>query len=184
MNSVQMRQLMADDPTQYLLQKQLHQDRIDRVNTVIQGFATEHERHFGEFTEAQKANAVELARQAREEVLRDIPDWDGEGKKRLAAYLTTTGKFTMAELSEVRDARMLLVADKARKWDAYQAAKRREAKPKPKQAPKHIKPGKTNISRQSDTPTRGQAVFRKAKDRARKSGNMRDAAAAIAHLIK
>lgn len=184
MNSAQMRQLMAEDPTQYLLQKQLHQDRIDRVNTVIQGLATEHERHFGEFTEAQKANAVELARQARDEVIREIPDWDGEGKKRLAAYLTTTGKFSMAELNEVRDARMLLVADKARKWDAYQAAKRRDAKPKPKPAPKHVKPGKTSITRAAEhNQTRGQ-VFRKAKDRARKSGDMRDAGRAIAHLLK
>jgi hypothetical protein len=79
---------------------------------------------------------------------------------------------------------MLIVAEKARLYDKLMAERQKQPMRKAKPAPRTLRPGKTNV--QAGAPakqSRKQSEFRRQKDRARQSGSMRDAGAAIGSLL-
>lgn len=181
-DSQEMQQLLASDPQKWQIQRTLMQDRIGKVDQVLHGLNQEHERHVGEFTNTRNANLQQVIDQERALVVQSIPDWDTKGKKRLGSYLNRRG-FTNAELADVTDHRMLIIADNARKWEEYQASKKKPFKRTSKPAPKSVKTGQGQIKRGSAVKRKTESAFRQDAAKARKSGDTRDAGKAISHLL-
>jgi hypothetical protein len=121
-----------------------------------------------------------------------VPDWltpgkDGAtGAQRLLRHLVKSG-FQEAEVKGVLDPRMLLIADKARRYDEImakggQAAEQhRSAKNPP---PKPPKGRGSEIQRKASKETVRSKSYRQARAKAKQSGNMRDAGDAINKLFR
>ncbi len=187
LNSDAMKQLRDTDYTQYQRVRETYQEKIDRIQQVIQGLTTEQERHLDSFKEARNADTARLVGHEKEKLLAAIPDWNGkDGKPGVGAkvmkFLGGLG-FAPEELHQVYDARMLVVADLARRWVESNQRRTQPVKQKQKQPPKIVRPGATSIQKAGGQQTQKQTSFRKARDIARKSGNMRDAGKAIQHLL-
>jgi hypothetical protein len=182
LNSAEMQALRASDPAAWAVARQDFQDRIGKIDAIFNKLGSEHERHAAQskqqLAESQRATLA----QEKEALVRHIPDWDTGGGKRLFGFLGESG-FTQEELNSVTDARMLKIAEDARKWRDYQAAKAKEGKVKPKPVQKTVKPGKTQIAKGHVQVVRKQRDFEKDKVRAKKTGDMRDAGKAIARML-
>lgn len=184
-NSDEMSALQRTNPQEWMVQRALLQDRIGKVDAVIQGINQENERHAHGLTEQQQRNLRATIDEERALTRKAIPDWDTDGKVRLAKYLTGSG-FSEQELVNVVDHRMLTVAEKARQWDALQAAKakapKRKAKPATEKRP--LRAAQTQLKKGANgaKDTRNRE-FRNAKSHARKTGDMRDAGKAITRLL-
>ena len=187
-NSAAMQQLRATDPGEWAVQRQVMQDRIDNVGRILGQVQQEHERHASEKEQNDARTRQEAIPHEMEMISREIPDWQDGGARRLGKYLSRSG-FTPDEIQGVYDHRMLLVADKARKWDELQAAKTSaKGKRKTKQAapkrPTGQQNGSSRLQRQpAGQQTRKRKGFRDARARARKTGDMRDAGKAISYLL-
>lgn len=182
-NSQEMVALRQSDPARWSVQRQVMQDRITQVDAVLRQINSEHERHTAEFTATQTAAQNATLAQERALLVKAIPDWDTGGSERLARYLASSG-FRAEELDGVTDARMLSVAEKARKWDALQRAKAQPMTKKAKQAPKApTRAGQGQIRKGSAQGATRRRDFESAKRQAAKSGDMRDAGKALAKLL-
>lgn len=179
----EMEELRARDPNAWMVQRTMMQDRIAKVDTVLRNITQEHERHVGEFTKQQQANLAATLEHELETVRRHVVDWDGKGKTELAKYLTKNG-FTPAELDNVTDARHLIIADKARLWDEYQAKRKAEPTRKVKPAPKVPQSGQSGIRKGGQKQVAQRNEYQKAREHARRTGDMRDAGRAIAKLFR
>lgn len=182
MNSAEMQALRTSNPAEWTMQRQLMQDRIGQVDQVLQTLNTEHERHVGEFTATQKAALNTTLGHELDLLVTAIPDWKQGGGKRVLAYLGKTG-FTAQEIDGVYDSRMLIVADKARKWDEYQAARNKPAKRTPKPIKKTVRAGQTQIKSGGSANTSRNRDYEKARTHAKKTGDMRDAGRAIGRML-
>lgn len=182
-NSAEMVALRQRDPAQWAVQRQVMQDRIGQVDAVLQNLNQEHERHVGEYQRTQDQARSATLEQEAALLLQAIPDWNNGGSKRLAGYLTGLG-FTAQELDGVTDARMLSVAEKARKWDALQRARKQPQTRKAKPAPRvPARPGQGEIRKGAAQITSKRRDFESAKRQAAKTGDMRDAGRAISRLL-
>jgi len=184
-NSQAMQQLRAENPQEWLVQRQAMQDRVDSVNNVLSRIHQEQEQHRKEFTERQQKELASFVDTELETLERHIPDWRQEGKVRLAQYLVDDVGFSKDEISNVVDSRMLLVADKARRYDKLMSERDKTSeKRKRKKPPQSAKSKGGNLKRQPTKQRKTQNQFRDAKNRAKKSGNMRDAGKAIGLLVR
>jgi hypothetical protein len=182
-NSQEMAALRVQDPAKWAVQRQVMADRIAQVDSVLQQIHQEHERHTAEYTATQNAARNATLDQERALLHQAIPDWGNGGAERLARYLASAG-FKAAELEGVTDARMLSVAEKARKWDALQAAKKQPVTKKAKPTPRApARPGQGQIRKGAAQTTARRREFDSAKSKAKKTGDMRDAGKAISRLL-
>ena len=182
-NSAEMAALRVQDPQKWAVQRQVMADRIAQVDSVLQQIHQEHERHTAEYTATQNAARNATLDQERVLLHQAIPDWDNGGAERLARYIASAG-FTAAELEGVTDARMLSIAEKARKWDALQAAKKKPMTKKAKPTPRApARPGQGQIRKGAAQTTARRREFDSAKSKAKKTGDMRDAGRAISRLL-
>lgn len=122
-----------------------------------------------------EAQMKERLRTETEMLQTAIPNFEQE-KPQLVKYLSEKVGFTEQELSSVADHRLLVMAHKAMKFDT-QTPKAELAKKKVKDAPKLQKPAakqQVNVKRSN---------LQKAKGKLKKSGHVKDAAAAIENLL-
>lgn len=129
--------------------------------------------------EAQQRDLAAILQQERTKLHAAIPDLaDPEkGKALEAQYVTYAEKFgwTPDELRSVPDHRLLVLLDKAMRYDQQQA-KAPTIQNKIERALVTPKPGAKTTAKPRDR-------FAEAKNRLRDSGSTEDAAAAIAHLL-
>lgn len=184
-DSAQMQHLRQANPTEWLVARQAMQDRIDAVNKVLGGISTEQERHAAEAAAQKNSDLAKTLGYELETLRKHIPNFDGDGKAKLTKYLRETG-FSPEELDQVHDSRMLIIAEKARLYDAFQAEKKSAlAKPKKSPPPKAMKPGGGDI--QAGERVRTNSKSRQVSDARRtaaKTGNMRDAGRAIGMMLQ
>jgi hypothetical protein len=164
-------QLWEEDPIEAARMESRYRAHAERVRAV----AAEQHRVNAEAEQRHLAEREHRIRHASQWLETQIPTWKDEGKrtaeqKELAQYLKSHG-YTSEEVAAAEDPRAVLLTRKAWQWDQMQKAKK-SATPT---APAVMKPG-TAPTRQPDS---GRArVF----DRARKSGRLEDAAAALSFL--
>jgi hypothetical protein len=164
-------QLWEEDPIEAARMESRYRAHAERVRAV----AAEQQRVHAEAEQRHLAEREHRIRHASQWLESQIPTWKDEGKrtaeqKELAQYLKSHG-YTSEEVAAAEDPRAVLLTRKAWQWDQMQKAKK-TATPT---APAVMKPG-TAPTRQPDS---GRArVF----DRARKSGRLEDAAAALSFL--
>ena len=118
--------LKQADPASYLQAQDAVQERL----TAIQQMQAEAQRQRGEaqqgFEQRAEQERTERFNLAADEIVKSRPDLADEGKFREFATqavesLRTQG-FTNEEIADAVDHRVLALADKARKWDAHEAA--------------------------------------------------------------
>ncbi|MEJ2116443.1 MAG: hypothetical protein P8Y36_00500, partial [Alphaproteobacteria bacterium] len=179
MNSLQMQQLRAEDPQGWAVQRLAMQERAQTVDAYLNGISQEIEEHGKRYREQQQRDLASTVQRELDIVRSHIKDWDEKGKHKVAKFLTDAG-FSQDELNSVADSRMLLVAEKARRYDelmlkSKQATRRK--KPKPTQATPRPKGGTAAKGGKGSNANR--AALNNARSRLRKSGSMRDAGDAI-----
>lgn len=191
-NSADMQQLRQSqnpqDRQEWQFRRQEIQDRIDAVNGLIGQIKQEQERHGQELRERQQQELANHIGYELENLKRHVPDWDTDGKVRVAKSLVNDYGFSSDEINNVYDARMLLVASDAQKWRAFQASKasakdKRKGKakgPVPKQARRR---SGSELNKRPTHARKKMRAYEGAKGKARKSGDMRDAGKAIGYLV-
>jgi hypothetical protein len=184
MNSQEMRDLRRTNFGEWQRIKAEYDDRTAQVATYFQTLNTELERHDAAVKEQRQSHLNTTLTQEREKVLAAIPDWDEgadgsqPGSAKLVQYLVNSG-FSSAELDGLTDSRHIVIADKARRYDEMMA---RQKKAPAKAVPKHIPAGGGQVAKKSTAPSRRE--YEAVRSRAAKSGDMRDAGAAISKLLK
>jgi hypothetical protein len=152
--------------------------------------------HQLKYQEEERVEILKLAKQHREEALKiaegkrneSYNEWKGkqreilmdklpelgkkENQERLAKYLIGHG-FTDKEVSETAHAQVLIVAEKARRYD--ELVKNRKAEPIQKTPPKVIR----KVGSKVEAKAGATQLFSDAKQRLAKSGSRADAAEAI-----
>lgn len=181
-NSQYMQELRVTNPQDWLVQRQAMADRIGQIDTVLGQVQQEQERHSAEFAEQQKRDQAGAVTQEIEALRKAIPDWDSKGKARLGTYLKNSG-FTPEELATVYDSRQLIIAEKARLYDAFQADRKKGLQKQAKPVPRTTKGSGGDIRPKASKQNQAKQQFVQHKKVAKSSGNMRDAGRAIAALL-
>ena len=165
------------DPQQYVIEKA----RFDNEARQFQAAAFEHER-VRQLNDADQRRQFEADVKKHEELLFEaIPDWKKDPKKGEAEikaikdYAVSQG-LSKDRVASVYEAPLLLMGRKAMLYDKIQSEAVASVK-KVQNLPKYQAPGKAKPKVDPKV-----AVRRNAMDRLRKTGKVRDAAAAIAAL--
>lgn len=193
MDGAQMEELYRKDPVAWQKARATFEKRIKDVDAVFSHLTEEQERHRKEFEATQTAHKQRIAEHEVAQLSRHIPDWmegkDGKpaGYLRVGQYLREAG-FKDEEFLGVIDHRMLLIADKARRYDAMM--KRRDERGEPKRRPKPVPKRVPNSGSSRNTVSQGgrqdrqdKNEFTRARDRLAKTGDMRDAGNAIDAML-
>lgn len=193
MDGAQMERLYNEDPVAWQKARATFEKRIKDVDAVFSHINQEQERHRRDTEAVQTAHKSRLVEHEISLLSRHIPDWmegkDGKpaGYVRVAQYLRGAG-FQDQEFTGIVDHRMLLIADKARRYDAMMKRRdergepRRKPQPVPKRIPKGS--GSRNVASQGNRQDRqDKNEFNRARDRLAKSGDMRDAGNAIDAML-
>lgn len=128
-------QLRAQDPSQYQLLA------VDRQNLILeqQRIAERAKGVFGEL-QAKRSQAFAEKREAMlKQVAKDVPGWGDELGTSVTQYAVKEG-FTPEEIQQWTDARLVKLADKARRYDELQA-KKPDVMKKASAAAKPLTPG-------------------------------------------
>lgn len=133
--------LIATNPQEYLRQRHMWEARSAQLQQAqaAQAYLTQQQQ-----VEAAQQAQVRIDEEGRK--LRDaIPEWKDDtkyaaGARAIVDYLTSTG-FDAQELNGINDHRLLIVADKARKYDELVKQQTQAAQKVNKLPPKVEKPG-------------------------------------------
>lgn len=134
--------LLANDPHEYMRQRHVFEQRAVQLQQAqaAQAYLTQQQQ-----TEAAQQAQVRIDEEGRK--LRDaLPDWKdpakaAEGAKAITEYLTKTSGFDASELNGINDHRLLVVADKARRYDELMKQQTQAAQKVGKLPAKVEKPG-------------------------------------------
>jgi hypothetical protein len=168
-------ELFDADPHEYMRQKIIFEGRQEQLGKA----QAELDRVRGEYHAEQQEQANKWLAEQMETLSNAVPDIKDpeKGKKffnSIEGYLTKAG-FTEKDGRMVLDSRVVLMADKAQKYDALMA-RAKDAASKVKAAPVKVeRPGVTNVA-----PTDGRTQQMK---QLAKSGSVRDAGAILAGIL-
>ncbi len=158
-------QLLEDGDTEGYLRKKAELEQWQSKKLAVRSQQEELNKFM---SEAQLKKTAALQQQERELLYKNFPDLaKEENAAKLAQYLTSYG-YTPQELAQVVDHKNFIIAEKARRWDEFQA-KAKDAKPV-SNVPKVIKKGAATVS--SDY---GSEKYNKVSNQFRKTGSIHDA---------
>ena len=174
--------LMQNDPGQYAALRQQYTERNAQIQQAWQGVQQEYAQHQGQMQEAQAQKIQEYVKAEESKLLEKVPEWQDVKVRqsetgKLRDYLQETG-FSEAEVDRAYDHKMLVLARKAMLFDQMSSKAEVAKKKVAKLGNKTLKPGARQSKRdqQHDRNT-------KLRQQVRKTGNVNDAAAAIASLL-
>jgi hypothetical protein len=191
-DSPQMQHLRQTNPDQWTRERMAIQDQREKIAKILQDSLQEQERLKATSLEQNGQDQSALARATVQQMQKHVPDWltpgkDGAtGAQRLLKHLVQNG-FQEAEVKSVLDPRMLLIADKARRYDEIMAKGGKAAEQHRKARNPPPKPPKgrgSEIQRKASKETARSASYRQARAKAKQSGDMRDAGDAINKLYR
>lgn len=171
LNSEDNKDLKEIDPTAYYEKKEKIEAKSRRLKDLKK-----------EQKEVEEAKRQRLIQQEQELLMQRIPEWlDDEAlakETKMIQNLWNEIGFKESDLSKFTDHRLVALSRKAALYDQLMTAKPDQKKVK-QAPPKSAKPGtiKTPEQRQSDK-------VKDIKSKVRKTGNMKDAAAAIRQLMR
>ena len=166
--------LQQGDPATFNQQYVAFQHRQAQLDHIAQQLGQE--RQTQQSAQAEKHKAWLAEQKSLLEA--KLPEFADKAKRdsRVTEYANTVGKqfgFTADEINQLTDHRDFLVLDAAHQWLKLQAGKT-QVMNKVRTAPPLLKPGTAQSSQ-----ARQEQSFNEAKNKARKSGNVRDAARAL-----
>ena len=171
-------QLKQKDPAAYLLRKQENDDRR-KLLLSLKRDASDKLNQLQQISQEQQRQRMEqIFETARQELPKRVPGWGKEIKEQIDTYLTSENYgFSMEELAEVSDPRLVELAHKAFLYDQGKSAAD-VAKKKVKLLPKVQQPGK-----QAPAVTAKKAALTKARSRLKSTGHYKDAASLIEQFL-
>lgn len=173
MQSPQLSQLRQENETAWLARRQELQDQINGLNRVKAEAAQRWQSTDEQMKQEQMMQRQQLLHQEHELLTNSIPQWDTSLEADVTNYLTNLG-YSSERLQTIDNHLDLLTAHKAMLYDRMQSESEVVAK-KVRKAPKLQKPGaRKPVTRNN---------LKDLKSRVRKSGNVRDAAAAIEEML-
>jgi len=164
--------LAQEDPLEYIAQKA----KYDEAQARKSAFDAERQRLAQVTAQQQQAKMQEYLAQQKAKVIEAIPELTGKNGKEyrsdILTYLENSG-YSKAELQQMADSRAVILADKARKYDALMG-KDGPASKKVTTTPRVVRP-------KAQTTSKGKAseAKRAAISRAQKSGSIDDAVSAL-----
>jgi len=164
MNTPEMQALMVQNPQmwqQYNLRHQQGKQAFAEMREKLQQEASQLQQQQAQTVQAQLAQEQNALYQA-------VPDWDASRSQEVVSYLGSLG-FSSEEIGSVVDHRLVILADKARQFDA--ALKTQKSKPAPKV--------KTPVPKNRGTRTRANGAL----DRLARTGNVDDAASVLEQMM-
>lgn len=173
--NVDWNELANTDPAEYIRQKHAYDQRMAQYNQAEQAKAyLQHQAQQEQFQHLQNYVKAE-----QERLVQAIPDWKDEakakaGKAQLKEFLQSYG-YNDTEIGTVADHRMVVIADKARRYD--------ELIKKSAQTTKKVEKVPPRVERPGNAESRGIDGRTEVMKRLNKTGSIRDAAAAFANFI-
>jgi hypothetical protein len=121
-------QLKATNPAAYVAAQDQVETRLAQLRDMQSRVATAREQSQQQFQAQAEQERAQRFNAAAEKIVERTPELADEAKfvefaRDNIAHLKNEG-FTEAEIAETLDHRVLTLADKARRWDAYQAAQK------------------------------------------------------------
>lgn len=175
-DSAKMQTLRETNPAEWAAQREEYQKRIQGFDQGYQWVSQQFDQAAQQQQQLQQAKLQELQEQELEKLRTAMPDWGDSTRNDLLGYLETDLGFSADELNSVLDHRLIVIADKARKYDAMQKAGK-QTKKKVTALPRVQKPAaKRQVSPKV-------AAINKARQRFNKTGKMRDAADVIGSIL-
>lgn len=167
--------LYEDDPVGYVREKQLWDEKKEKLNAV----SAEQQRLQQEAFAQQQQQIAQFVEYGNQKLLEIIPEWQNQEvatKEKLAIseYAVNTLGYTPEEIQQVYDYRALLGLRNA--WLNSKTVEATKKKPTQKAPARVARPGTTNRPKTA-------APVKKAKQRLAKSGKVQDAAKVFEQLI-
>lgn len=164
--------LMETDPNAGVVAKARYDQRMQQFHQIQQAASA----HYDQFSQENKTRSdssrAELENTEREKLASAIPDWDQEKANELSNYLVSQQGFSPDFISSTLDHKFFVMANKAMQFDTkVETAKLAEKRVK--KLPKVQKPAKKISAPKSN--------YQKAAARLKRSGDINDAANAIAN---
>lgn len=172
--NVDWNQLAASDPAEYVRQKHIYDTNLARYNQAEHAKQLMHQQSQQELVQ----NYQSYVKAEKEQLKQALPDWKDEtkfqaGKEQLKEFLRGYG-YNDKEIGTVADHRMVVIADKARRYDDLIKRSAQTTKKVEKLPVRVERPG----SGENRADGRAEAIKRLGK-----SGSVADAASAFSHLI-
>ena len=167
------KQLAAESPAEYVEQKEIWQERFNRINALKQERAALEQQNAVE----ERKQYEQTVRQGQERLKQELPElFEPNTQREFISYIQKAG-FTTNDVNAVTDHRLFVLARKAMLYDALQSQKA-EAVKKVASKPPLTKPG-TNTARVSSA----QSSYERDVKRLNKTGSVNDAASVLKHLL-
>lgn len=169
--------LYAENPLEYVRQKDLWRDRRDRLEAI----SAEQQRLAYLHEQEQKQNISRIIQESQRQLIEAVPDWkDGKKWEQDRSAIRDYGRklgFSDEELSQAYDHRAVLALYKAMKYDSLMSKR-----PQPQQ-----KSGSPKVSSagtaMNTPPAKTNSAIKNAKQRLKQTGSVGDAAALFEKLL-
>lgn len=171
-----MERLRYEDTAEFNAQLLGYQQRVADFNEILGQAAQQYDQVSGQMGEAQQAEIERVIKEQQDLLRAAVPEWGDGMRSSLYEFATAKYGFTTEELQNTVDNRTIQMALDAQKYHALKAAEPKVKKGLSK-VPKIKAPGKKKAPR-SQAQLNADKV-RSVKAKARQSGKVRDAAAAI-----
>lgn len=174
LNSPELAQLRVEDPAEWIARREEINQRLQRLDLIRQAAAHQYD-HVQTLQSQEQAQALARGLQEEQRKLQEkIPDWSDELKTNLAKYLVESSGFSLEEVSQAYDHRLIVLAEKARKYDLAQQSQKKVVD-KVVQAPK-----KKVLPVKAKNPVNVQrGKINQLAGRLKKTGDIKDAAAIL-----
>lgn len=174
MDSEDMQRLRQMDETKWLAKRMEAQDQLNKIQQVKQAAAMRYQETQQQLMREQQEQMQKRLPQEAEMLSSKIPDWGPEIQSAVTDYLKSNS-YGDEEIAGVVDHRAIVIANKARLWDEYQAQAKETTKKVKQAPPKMIKPS-------SKKPVKANNV-QKLKNKLRQTHHIDDAASVIENML-
>lgn len=167
--------LREEDPGEYAAQRELLRQKQDRIRGIFEEINTSIQENARVAQEHMQAQMQEYIKKQGELLSSYIPGWGSETQKDISGFLKSEG-FTDNEIAAVSDARIVKLSHMAMQFkNGKEISQKKLKKPLPKVLKPGSKPSKTTVNNEK---------LKQARDKLRKSGDMKDAAALLKMKFK
>lgn len=176
-SSVDWAKLRQEDPAEYAAKKDEIKERRERIQELKQEAITQYQEGLEKQKTESQAQLQQRLEAEQAALLEKLPEWQDAdkakaGKAKLAEYLLGQG-FAREDVLGASDHRLILLAEKARRWDEIKSSSD-VARKKVAKVPKVMKPGAPKPQEQQ-----AKEKQQKLRNRLKQSGSIEDAYAVL-----
>lgn len=178
--TAEMERMRVEDPSEWNARMTEYQQRVGHFNQIVSGAAQQYDQYSQTNGQELQGKVSQYMQEQNETLSRDVPGWGEAKKAELTDWAAKTYGFSSQEMEQTLDARTLKLAIDAKKFHDGQS-KVKATKQKLSKVPKIAKPGKKKARSRAQL---SADQVRSVKGKARTSGKVGDAAAAIEQTIQ